>query len=348
MVSLKGKRIALIGGAGFIGHHLALAFKKLGAEVAIIDNLQVNNFLAFAGLNSDNKSSDLSLRIISQRLQLLRDAGLALYMQDARNYHALGEIISNKFKANVIVHLAAVAHAGRSNKDPYSTFDHSFRTLENALDCARDRVEQFVYFSSSMVYGHFNSGYVTEESTCEPIGIYGALKFGGEKLVIAYNQVFDLPYTIIRPSALYGERCVSRRVGQIFIENAIQGLDITVNGDGSDRLDFTFISDLVSGMIEIVSNDNSKNQIFNITYGQSRSISEMIDILREHFPNVNTEYLPRDVLMPNRGTLSVEKAKKLIGYDPQYPLEKGFIRYINWYKELFKEFPGTGKINLIF
>ena len=101
-------------------------------------------------------------------------------------------------------------------------------------------------------------------------------------------------------------------------------------------------------MIEIVSNDNSKNQIFNITYGQSRSISEMIDILREHFPNVNTAYLPRDVLMPNRGTLSVEKAKKLIGYDPQYPLEKGFIRYINWYKELFKEFPGTGKINLIF
>ena len=62
-----------------------------------------------------------------------------------------------------------------------------------------------------MVYGQFNGLSVNEETVCNPLGIYGALKFSGEKLVIAYNQVFDLDYTIIRPSALYGERCVSRR-----------------------------------------------------------------------------------------------------------------------------------------
>mgnify|MGYP000845967368 CR=1 FL=1 len=77
-----------------------------------------------------------------------------------------------------------------------------------------------------MVYGNFKQDFVDENSICDPIGIYGALKFSGEKIVIAYNQVFDIPYTIVRPSALYGERCVSRRVGQIFIENAIQNLDI--------------------------------------------------------------------------------------------------------------------------
>lgn len=348
MTSLSGKRIALIGGAGFIGHHLALALKELGAEVAIIDNLQINNFLAFAALDSNHQNSDLYLRIISQRLQMLREAGVVLYMQDARNYYAVGEIINSKFKANIIIHLAAVAHAGRSNKDPYSTFDHSFRTLENALDCARDMVDQFIFFSSSMVYGNFEGGYVDEETHCDPIGIYGALKFGGEKLVIAYNQVFDLPYTIVRPSALYGERCVSRRVGQIFIENAIQGLDITVNGDGSDRLDFTYIGDLVNGLIKVVSNEKAKNQTFNLTYGEGRSIAEMVNILKEEFPNVNINYLPKDKLIPDRGTLSVEKAKKTIGYDPQYPLEKGFERYVNWYKELFKDFSGSGKLNLIF
>ena len=69
-----------------------------------------------------------------------------------------------------------------------------------------------------MVYGNFKKTKVTEDEYCEPIGIYGALKFSGEKLIKAYNQVFDLPYTIVRPSALYGERCISRRVGQIFIE----------------------------------------------------------------------------------------------------------------------------------
>ena len=97
--------------------------------------------------------------------------------------------------------------------------------LENA-------VEHFIFFSSSMVYGHFKEPEVSETTVCEPLGIYGALKYGGEKLVIAYNQVFDLPYTIIRPSALYGERCVSRRVGQIFIENALTTGEITLSGDG--------------------------------------------------------------------------------------------------------------------
>ena len=124
------------------------------------------------------------------------------------------------------MHLAAVAHANRSNKDPFSTFDHSMRTLENALDWARGvELEHFIFFSSSMVYGNFRPPTVTEDHPLDPIGIYGALKLGGEKLVIAYNQVFGLPYTIIRPSALYGPRCVSRRVGQAFIESALVGRD---------------------------------------------------------------------------------------------------------------------------
>jgi nucleoside-diphosphate-sugar epimerase len=347
-ISLKGKRIALVGGAGFIGHNLAIEYKRLGAEVAVIDGLTVNNLLAFATTESSQTNSDLYTRIIFERLRLLKEAGIAVYVQDARDYHGLGEVINHKFKANVIVHLAAVAHANRSNKDPYSTFDHSFRTLENALDCARDMVDQFVYFSSSMVYGDFPDGFVTEETPCTPKGIYGALKFGGEKLVIAYNQVFKLPFTIVRPSALYGERCVSRRVGQIFIENALQGLEITVNGDGSDRLDFTYIDDLVEGLVKVVAKEESKNQIFNLTYGYSQSISEMIEILTEHFPGVKVHFLPKDDLMPDRGTLSVDKARALLGYEPSWPLKRGFPKYIGWYKELFRDIKNTGKINLLF
>ena len=113
--------------------------------------------------------------------------------------------------------MAAVSHANRSNKDPHSTFDHSLRTLENALDNSKNKIDHFIYFSSSMVYGNFKSGQVDEETICNPLGIYGALKYSGEKMVIAYNQVFGLPYTIIRPSALYGERCISRRVGRYLL-----------------------------------------------------------------------------------------------------------------------------------
>ena len=186
-----------------------------------------------------------------------------------------------------------------------------------------------------MVYGNFREESVNEDSPCEPVGIYGALKYGGEKLVIAYNQVFDLPYTIIRPSALYGERCVSRRVGQIFIENALTTGEITLNGDGSDQLDFTYIEDLLQGVQKIIENESSKNQIFNITYGNGRSLAEMAEIVKAHFPEIEINYQPKDSLTPDRGTLNTEKARKLIGYTPKFPLEKGYEQYINWYKEFY-------------
>jgi nucleoside-diphosphate-sugar epimerase len=236
------------------------------------------------------------------------------------------------------VQLAAVAHANRANKDPYSTFDHSFRTLENALDCARAG-KHFVYFSSSMVYGNFEGESVSEDRRCEPMGIYGALKYGGEKLVIAYNQVFGMPYTIVRPSALYGERCVSRRVGQAFIENALRGKKLTVNGDGSDALDFTYIEDLVQGLLLCIANDQARNEIFNLTYGGARSLNQMVSIMRDNFPGIEVDYHPRDSLMPERGTLSVDKAKRMLGYEPLFPLEKGFPRYIAWYKDLYAKHP---------
>lgn len=331
MIPIKGRRIALIGGAGFIGHNLALALAKLGAEVSIIDSLQINNLVAFMGGGKDIKNQRLYRKFLNQRIDLLHEAKLDINVEDARDYHMLTRTLT-ALKPQVIVHLAAVAHANRSNKDPFSTFDHSLRTLENALDYARGCAEHFIYFSSSMVYGNFASGFVTEESPCNPLGIYGALKFAGEKIVIAYNQVFDLPYTIVRPSALYGERCVSRRVGQIFIEGALYGSEISMHGDGSDALDFTYIGDLVQGIVKVIENERSRNQTFNLTYGGARSIADMVNILKQHFPAVNVNYLPKDSLMPDRGTLCVDKARELLGYEPQFPLERGYGAYIDWYK----------------
>jgi nucleoside-diphosphate-sugar epimerase len=336
-IDLKGKKIALIGGAGFIGHNLALKLVELGASVDAIDSLQVNNLGAFSNVYGDPNKA-LYLHLINTRLDLLRKANIPLHILDARDYHALTRCLSD-VKPHVVVQLAAIAHANRANKDPFSTFDHSFRTLENALDFAREGVERFVYFSSSMVYGNFEGEAVTEDRRCDPMGIYGALKYGGEKLVIAYNQVFKMPYVIVRPSALYGERCVSRRVGQAFIENGLRGITLSVNGDGSDALDFTYIEDLVQGLVLAIAKPEAKNEVFNLTYGGARTLNQMIAIMREQFPGIEVVYQPRDNLMPERGTLSVDKAKRLLGYAPAYPLEKGFVRYIQWYKGLAREHP---------
>jgi nucleoside-diphosphate-sugar epimerase len=336
-ISLKGRRIALIGGGGFIGHNLALALAAEGAELSIVDSMQHNNLLAFAANMPDLPNHDLYLRIISERLDLLREAKCPIYMMDARDYHGLSRVLG-QINPQAIVHLAAIAHAGRSNKDPYSTFDNSLVTLENALDYSRAMpVEQFVFFSSSMVYGNFLTERVAEEHPLESMGIYGALKVAGEKLVIAYHQVFGLPYTIVRPSALYGPRCVSRRVGQIFIESAINGATLRVDGDGSERLDFTHIDDLVQGILLVLKRPEAKNEIFNLTYGESRAIKDLLEITKEAFPTVRVEYVERDHLMPVRGTLSVDKARRLLSYQPANPVEVGFPKYIEWYRELSRK-----------
>ncbi len=331
---MKCKKIALIGGAGFIGHNLALALRKQDHQPYIVDSLAVNNMLSF--MASKIKNRKLYWSILNQRMDLLYEHGIVVNVEDARNYNALSIIVGRE-KPDVIVHLAAVSHANKSNKDPHTTFDHSLRTLENTLDIARSLQSHFIYFSSSMVYGHFDGKDVTEETECKPLGIYGTLKYSGELIVKAYNQVFGLPYTIIRPSALYGERCVSRRVGQIFIENAVQGKDIVINGDGSDKLDFTYIDDLVKGVMLTIEDENAQNQTFNLTYGESRTIGELAEILKDHFEGIEIQYQPKDKLIPDRGTLRVDKAKELLGYDPKNPIDEGYPKYIQWYKEFWKK-----------
>ena len=331
---MKNKKILLVGGCGFIGHNLALYLKKLDAQPVIVDSLSVNNVLSFA--DNEIKNKKLYTSILNSRIDLLNSNEIKLIIQDARDYHLVSKIY-NDIDPDIIIHLAAVSHANKSNKDPHSTFDHSLRTLENTLDYARIKKTHVIYMSSSMVYGDFNSTDVNEETVCKPIGIYGTLKLSGELLLKSYKQVFDLPYTIIRPSALYGERCVSRRVGQIFIENAIQNLDIAINGDGEDELDFTYIEDLVNGISLCCSNEKAINQTFNLTFGRSKKINDLVKILINEFPNVKVLYKEKEKFMPERGTLNIEKAKKLIGYDPSNPIETGYMKYINWYKKFWKK-----------
>ena len=115
------------------------------------------------------------------------------------------------------------------------------------------------------------------------MGIYAALKLSGENIIKAYNQVFGLPYTIIRPSALYGERCISRRVGQIFIENIINKKEILIQGDGLEKLDFTYIDDLVHGIICAIDSKKALNETFNLTYGNAQPINGLIKILKKNF-----------------------------------------------------------------
>lgn len=332
-VKIPNKRVALIGGAGFIGHNLAIALKSRGHSVLVIDNLAINNILSFTNQNTKNRNIYWSM--LNKRLDLLHQKQIEVNIEDARNYNLMSMIL-DKFKPDAIIQLAAVSHADQSNKDPHTTFDHTLRTLENTLDIAKNYNSHVIYFSSSMVYGNFERDVVDEESKCDPIGIYGTLKYSGELILKAYNNVFGIPYTIVRPSALYGERCVSRRVGQVFIENAVQGNRINVKGTGFEKLDFTYINDLVDGIILILENENSKMETFNLTYGKSHSINQMLEILQKCFAKIDIFYSKKDKFTPSRGTLSVDKARKILGYKPKYNLDLGYTKYINWYRKFWE------------
>ena len=328
------KKILLVGGSGFIGHNLALALKQRGHEPYVVDSLTVNNLLSIPDVEIKNKN--LYSKILSNRIELLNNNKISFKKIDARN-NDLTKKVYSEINPDIIIHLAAVSHANKSNKSPHITFDNSLRTLENTLDFAKDNKTHVIYLSSSMVYGEFNGKSVDEESICNPIGIYGTLKYAGELIVKSYNQVFQMPYTIIRPSALYGERCVSRRVGQIFIENSLQGLEIEINGSGEDKLDFTYIKDFEQGIVLCCENENSMNQTFNLTFGMGRKINELVSVLKTEFPKTIVKYKNKEKFMPERGTLMIEKAKNLLGYKPQFEIEKGYLKYINWYKNFWNE-----------
>ena len=330
------KKVLILGGCGFIGHNLAMGLSE-DYQVSIVDSLRINNLYSLENNKDNLPNPELLKTIIQDRLKIIKNNKFKFVIQDLRDYHATSRIFS-EIQPDIVVHLAAVSHANRSNKDPHTTFDHSLRTLENALDNSKNKVEKFIYFSSSMVYGNFKSDEVDENSNCDPLGIYAALKFSGEKIVKSYGQVFDLNYTIVRPSALYGERCISRRVGQIFIENALNNKEIIIDGDGEEKLDFTYIKDLVEGVKKIIESKKSDKETFNITYGSSRKINEMKEILKQNFETLDVKYRKRDRLMPVRGTLNIDKAKDLLNYQPSWSLEKGYPNYINWYKEIFKIF----------
>jgi len=322
------KKVLLIGGAGFIGHHLALKLVEENYEVEIIDSFNVNN-ANWLFICRESLKWKLYFKFCEDRLNFLYNNNIKVHWLDARDYHAVSKV-TRTFKPDIVIHLAAVAHANKSNKDPRSTFDHNLRTLENSLDASVNIAEQFIYFSSSMVYGNFKDEFVTEESKLEPIGMYGKLKLAGELMVTGYKQIKDLNYTIIRPSALYGERCVSGRIIQKFIENKIDEIPLIIHGDGSEKLDFTYIKDLVNGVYCTIGNGNAFNSEFNITYGESR---RLIDAARLIDDNIIFE--ERDKLLPKRGTLSVDKAKRLLGYKPVWNLEDGVKEYMRWYYEQY-------------
>ena len=325
-------RIALIGGCGFIGHNLAMELTEYGHTVQIIDNLMWNNLVSHS-MGPQSFETSLNKRFFNQRFDILHELGVVFENVDARDENGLWNAL-DRTKPDHIVHLSAISSAVSAKAVPGLAFDLQMVTLKNTLEYSRSNGTPITFMSSSTVYGDFKTPTVDEASPVNPKGIYAVGKVAGEALVRTYNDQYGIDTNIIRPSALYGERCVSRRVSQMFIENALLGKPLILEGGGDGKLDFTYIDDLVVG-IRLAIEKTHGTSTYNLTFGNARTILDLANIVKQVVPDVTLEERPRAELKPVRGTLSTERAESQLGFKAKWPLEKGYLKYCQWYKEQF-------------
>jgi nucleoside-diphosphate-sugar epimerase len=333
---MSSERVVLVGGAGFIGHNLALELRRMGVETMVVDNLMVNSLIenVYDGGSEPLRASAYQSFLLD-RFALMREAGVHLRYADARLLNDIGAAFGD-FEPTKVVHLSAIASAVEARKNPGLCFDLQLVTLRNILELSRrkvDQVNQVMIMSSSTVYGDFEGDTVDENTRPRPRGIYANTKYMAERLLRTYNHQYGLGSTIIRPSALYGERCKSRRVSQIFVENALTGKPLLLEGGGDGRLDFTYIEDLVQGIVRSLALHPAKgeSETFNITFGNARTIAELAGVVKDLVPGAILEERPRAEDKPIRGTLSVERAREVLGFESLWPLEKGYRKYCEWY-----------------
>ncbi len=333
-LNLKGEKVMLLGGSGFIGHHLALGLRKKNADVIVLDNLQINNIVSILGnLEISESKRKLYIKFILDRYTLMREAGIKFSNIDGRDLNLLSTFFYD-YKPTKVIHLAAISSAVIANKNPSLAYDIQINSLRNIIDLCKNNsslADQLVFLSSSTVYGDFKEDTVDETTRPKPRGVYANGKYIGERMVREAKTLYDLDYTIIRPSALYGIRCISGRVTQKFIENALSGNPLTLEGGGGGLLDFTHIDDLVEGIIRTLIYKEGRSKTFNITYGSARPISDLAKIIKKKLPQVILKEAPEAKLKPKRGTLNINRAKKLLNFIPNKPIEIGYSEFCDWY-----------------
>lgn len=323
-------KLLVTGGAGFIGSYIAQALVERGIPTVLLD--------AFAQYFSPMDSkSELYQRYLQERFRDLRGK-VTLVRGDTRNKDELRRIIL-QHQPTHIIHLAALPIASLSASFPEEATTSILTGTINLLEIIRDInfVRRFVYASSSMVYGDFNYTPADEDHPKSPKDIYGGTKLCGEIIVQVYGLIFGIEYTIIRPSAVYGPTDVNRRVTQIFVEDALCGKPLVLKGGRNTVLDFTYVKDVAEGFVLAALEPGGRNQVFNITRGEGRSLREFADILATMVPSIQIIEEHADESSPKRGALAITKARRLLGYNPNYSLEDGLRKYVAFVRRCMGE-----------
>jgi len=313
-------KILVTGSNGFIGHNVVRRLEFHGHDIVGVDNQ--------TGYDS----------ITSTELKILHHERNSRKKTVSKSFDIRSEYIDklfSYFKPDIVVHFASLPRQQVAKQDPLLASDVMTNGLINVLESSKKHeIKKFVYISSSMVYGQFEDG--TDESTsCNPQGIYAILKLGGEKLVADYKKYFN--YTIIRPSAVYGEYDSSIRVVSQFFINAIHDQKLTVYGP-KEILDFTHVDDCSKGIYQAVIGHGAYD-IYNITRSADTPIT-LLDAAEKIVSIVGKGTIQtkdRNLEFPSRGRLNISRAKKDFEYDPKIDFDQGLIKTYEWFEYLLSK-----------
>ncbi|MBI2523088.1 NAD-dependent epimerase/dehydratase family protein [Candidatus Woesearchaeota archaeon] len=314
-MTLKGKKIFITGGAGFIGSHLIDKIIDKN-EVIVFDTLS-RNALEYSK-NKDNKN-------------------LKLIKGDVLDIDALEKGID---EIDVFIHMAAIAGVSTVVSKPSTTLKINLFGSYNALEaCRKKDIKRFIVFSTSEVYGP--NVYQADEAgmtTLGPIGkprwVYAMSKLASEFLADSYSREYGINFTSVRPFNVYGPRQIGEGAIHNFIVRALKNEPIIIHEPGSQIRSWCYVDDAVDAVEKILETDKSEGEVFNIGNPEATSTTLQTAETVKRISNSKSKIEFKELKYPevNIRVPSIEKAKRILGFSPKVSLELGIGKTIDWYK----------------
>lgn len=318
-----GKTYLLTGGAGFIGSHLTRALLDRGAGVVVVD--EFNEFY-------DPAIKEANVAPFANH------PNFRLYRQDIREFIGLRDIFEHHgraFQSGGIIHLAARAGVRPSLKEPRLYLDTNVTGTLNLAELAREfGVKKFVFASSSSVYGDSPEKvpFREDQDISKPISPYASTKAMGESLLYTYSHLYKLQVVALRFFTVYGAGQRPDLAIHKFTRLIDQGVPIPVFGDGSTRRDYTYIDDIIQGVLAAIAYDKTPYEIFNLGESQTTELQTLIALIEQSLGK--KAIIDRQRMQPGDVSVTfadISKAHRLLGYNPKTKIRDGIPKFVDWY-----------------
>jgi len=316
-LELRGKKLLVTGGAGFIGSHLVDRLLEMDNKVIVYDNF--DDFYT-------GKKQNIQHNLNNEKFKLMENNIL--------NYEAL---VSAMNAMDVVFHLAAQCGIRYCVRNPQKAHDVNVTGTLNVLLAARHAgVRKVIFASSSGIFGMPHYIPMDERHPTNPNSPYGATKLAAEKYCLAFHEVYGLDAVSLRYFSVYGPRGRPDQVIRAFTSAIAKNESPKIYGDGTQTRDFTFVSDVVDATILAAECNEGAGEIFNVGYGKEISINKIFDKIVERLAK-------KDEIQPvyeetyrgefPRTLADNAKARKVLGWEPKVEIDQGLDIFIEWYRK---------------